>query len=108
MTLVRTILAALIALSVAVLPATGTAIVVPSDLQAGMTDQPDMPCCPYGNAQDASKLAACALKCISLVGVFFPSTAVMPLYSIGGAPARVAEHPLHEFSQPPPTHPPPA
>jgi hypothetical protein len=106
MTFVRTVVAALIAISVAVLPATGAAIVVPSDLQASMIERPDMPCCPCCNAQNNSELAACALKCISLVGVFVSSTAVMPFFSIDGVPARFAEHPLHAFTRPPPTHPP--
>jgi len=106
MIFVRTVLAALIAISVALLPATGAAIVLPSDVHASMIDQPDMPCCPCCNAGDDAKLTACALQCISFVGVVVPSTTVMPLYSIDGNPARFAEHPLDEFSQAPPTHPP--
>ena len=80
----RTILALLIALSVALLPAAGGAG-VGSPAPAGMSAMEDMPdCCPQKadpceKAMDnCGTMATCALKCFSFVGtssiVVFPST----------------------------------
>ena len=55
---IRTIVAALIAFSVAMLPATGEAIVSPSATQAVMADQSDMPCCPFIARRPASQVRA--------------------------------------------------
>lgn len=103
----RTILAALIAFSVAFLPATGEAVASPLADQAVMVDQSDMPCCPCCNTLDDFKLTACALKCITIVGAVFPPTVTTPLYLADGPPLPFVDHPLHEFSKAPPTHPPP-
>jgi uncharacterized membrane protein len=82
----RTILALLIALSVALLPAAGGAgVSVKSPAPAGMSAMEDMPdCCPQKadpceKAMDnCGTMATCALKCFSFVGtssvVVFPST----------------------------------
>jgi hypothetical protein len=61
--LIRRILAAVIALSLAALPATAEALVSPLPAEATMTDQADMPCCPSCNTQDDVKAIACVLKC---------------------------------------------
>jgi hypothetical protein len=108
MALIRTILAALIAISVAVLPATGEAIALPSGDQLAMADQADMPCCPCCNTQADLKLTTCALKCIAVVGAVFPATVITPLYLVDGLPLPFIDDLLHGFLKAPPTHPPSA
>jgi hypothetical protein len=104
---IRTIVAALIAISVALLPAAGEAIVSPSTSQVAMADQSDMPCCPCCNTQDDIKLTFCTLTCITLASAVFPTTVTMPLYVADSTPAGFVDDPLHEFLTAPPTHPPP-
>jgi len=102
----RTILALLVALSVALLPAaSGAGVSVKSPAPAGMSAMEDMPdCCPQKadpceKAMDnCGTMATCALKCFSFVGtssiVVFPSTfasmtipsAANPLSSQTGSP----------------------
>lgn len=109
MALIRTILAALIAISVAVLPATGEAIALPSGDHLAMANQADMPCCPCcNNSQADLKLTACALKCISIAGAVFPATTIAPLYLLDDVPLQLVDDALHEFLKAPPTHPPSA
>ena len=108
MALIRRILVAMIAISVAVLPATGEAFVSRSPAEVTMTDQADMPCCPCCKTQDESKATACVLKCAALAGSILPAMV--------GATPRTAEksrRPLvNETSdglvRAPPTHPPKA
>lgn len=106
MAFIRTILAALIAASIAVLPAAGEGMASPSATQAMMVDQAGTPCCPCCNTQDDFKLPSCVLKCITLVGAVFPTMAVTPTYSANGAPLHLADVPFREFLRAPPTHPP--
>lgn len=108
MALVRTILAALIAISVAVLPAAGQAMVSPSATNATMADQADTPCCPCCNTQADLKLTTCALKCVGVVGAVFPAPVITPLYLVDGVPLPFVDDLLREFLKAPPTHPPPA
>lgn len=108
MALIRTILAAFIAISIAILPATGAVIALSSADQTAMADQADMPCCPCCDSQADLKLTACALKCIGVVGAVFPATVITPLYLVDGLPLPFVDDPLHEFLKAPPTHPPPA
>lgn len=108
MALIRTILVALIAISIAVLPATGQAIASPSADQTMMVDQADMPCCPCCNTRADLKLTTCALKCLGVVGTVFPATTIAPLYLLDGVPLPLVDEPLHEFLRAPPTHPPSA
>lgn len=108
MVAVRTILTALIAISIVILPATGEAAVSTSPVEISMSDNADMPCCPCCNDQDLSKMpVACALKCISFVGVILPATAVIHLCLVDVTRASFANGALHEYSSSPPTHPPP-
>jgi hypothetical protein len=107
MIFIRTIMAAMIAFSVAALPATGAAIALPSEGQTAMAGQPDMPCCPSCNTQDDAKLAACALKCATVVGVVFSAPVMAPSYWADASLPIFAEDRLHEFLRAPPTHPPP-
>lgn len=108
MTLVRSILAALIAISLVVLPAAGQAVVAPSADQTTMIDQADMPCCHCCDTQADLKLTTCALKCIGVIGVVFPATTIAPLYLLAGVPLQLVDEPLREFLKAPPTHPPSA
>src|SRR5579864_9068264 len=106
---IRAILAALIAISVAVSPAVAEAGVPPSPSSAEvmMVDQADMPCCPCCNTQDGFKSAACAFKCIILVGAVLPAMTVTPRYSSDESLPSFADDTLHGLLRPPPTHPPP-
>lgn len=105
MAVIRTVLAALIAISVALLPATGEAIALPSAGQAVMVDQSDMPCCPCCDTQDDFKLTSCVLKCINLVSAV-AAMVITPLYLADGVPVNFVNELLHEFLKAPPTHPP--
>jgi len=81
----RTILALLIALAVATLPAAGGAGVKSPAPAASMSAMEDMPdCCPYKAdpcakaMDDCAAMATCALKCFSFAGaassiIVFPS-----------------------------------
>ena len=108
MVLIRRFLVAVIAMSVAVLPATGEAIVSPSPAEVTMADQADMPCCPCCNAQGDFKTTACVLKCVALTAAVLPMLAVAPLYVADRTTLSVADDTLRGVVRAPPTHPPPS
>lgn len=108
MLLVRRILITVIALSVAVLPATAKATLFSSPAEATMADHADMPCCPSCNDHGDFKPAACALKCAALASAVLPAITVTLLYVADSSPLAAAEDLLHGLVRPPPTHPPPA
>jgi hypothetical protein len=105
---IRRIFVAVIAISVAVLPATGKAIVSPSLVEVTMADQADMPCCPCCNTQGDFKATACVLKCIALAGAVLPVVNVALLNLADGTPVSLANDTLQGFVRAPPTHPPSA
>ena len=93
----RTILAVLIALSVAILPAVGAAVVTQSAAPAGMSMMDDMDCCPHKAnpcekaMEDCTAMATCALKCFSFAGtlssaIVFPSTSTKMTASFAANP----------------------
>jgi hypothetical protein len=103
MVAIRTILAALIAISVALLPAAGPA---PPD-RAVMVDHADMPCCPNCDNQNDHRSMVCALSCASVAAFVVPVTAIALLPYIGDrSPLSFAVELLEEFLKAPPTHPP--
>jgi hypothetical protein len=105
---VRTILAAVITISVAVVPAAGEAAVSTKPVEMSMPDIADMPCCPCCNDQDSSRSSvACALKCINFVGAILPAMVVAQPYLVDAAPLSFATDALHGRASSPPTHPPP-
>jgi hypothetical protein len=108
MILIRRILVAVIALSVAVLPATGETIVSPSPAEITMADQTDMPCCPCCDTQGDVKATACALQCVALAGAVLPAMIIAMPYIADGSPRTFVDDTLHGLARPPPTHPPPA
>jgi hypothetical protein len=66
MVTIRAVLAAVVALSIAVVPAVGGAAIASSS-HISMSDDEGMPC---NKAMDDSKaIAACALKCFNFAGV---------------------------------------
>jgi len=103
MTFVRTILAALIAISVAMVPATSGAAISTKPAEMSMGNQADMPCCP---APDDSKgSVACAFKCLSFVAAMFPAPVVLsPVVEVSPQSLRLGA--LHGHVSPP-AHPPP-
>jgi hypothetical protein len=106
--LIRKILIAVIAISVAVLPATAEAIVSPSPVEVTMADQADMPCCTCCNTQGDLKATACVLKCVALAGAVLPEMAVALPYVADSSPRSRVDGTLHGLVRPPPTRPPPA
>jgi hypothetical protein len=108
MAIIRTILAALLAISVALSPAIGEAVISPSSGEAITADQADMSCCPCCNTQDHSQSTTCALKCITLAGAILPAMNVAQPYLVGGLPLPFVDDSTHGVVRKPPTHPPPA
>jgi hypothetical protein len=105
MALLRTILAALIAISVAVFPVTGDAAVPTKPVAMSMPGNADMPCCPE---QDHSKgWNACALKCLNFVGVVLSTLAMTQPHLVDAIRPPFVGDALHEHLTSPPTHPPP-
>jgi hypothetical protein len=105
---IRTILAALVAISVAVVPIAGEAAVATMPLVMSMADNADMPCCPCCNEQDHSKSSgACSFKCLNFVGIVLPAKAVAQPYLVGATPPAFVIDALHGYVASPPTHPPP-
>ena len=107
MAMVRTILAALIAISVALSPAIGEASMSPSSGQMVTADQADMSCCPCCNTHDHSQSITCALKCVTLAGAVLPAMNVAQPYLVDGLPVPFVDDTSHGVVRKPPTHPPP-
>ena len=102
MAFARAILAALIAISVATVPATGGDVMSAKPVEMSMTDQADMPCCP---PVDDKASVTCAFKCLNFVAAMFPAT--IPLsHIIDGPPQSFSDGTLYGHVTPP-THPPP-
>lgn len=99
---VRTILAALIAISVAMVPATGGATISTQPVEMSMADQADTPCCP---PDDCKGSIACAFKCFNFVAAMFQAENLLP-YIVDVPPQSLADGTLHGYVSPP-THPPP-
>ena len=105
MIVIRTILTAVISISIAALPAIGEPIVSASAAKVTMADHADMPCCPCCNTQDNIKSTACVLKCITLAGAVLPTT-VTPRYLANGSPLSFVDDTFHGLVRAPPTPPP--
>ena len=103
MALVRTVLAVVIALGVATVPANSGPVVSTSTAAMSMADEADMPCCPPSDEHKDS--TACAFKCLTFVAAMFP-TVVGLAHIIGGVPPSLADVTLQGHKIPP-THPPP-
>ena len=103
MLVVRTVLAALIAISVAMLPAAGGAVASTNPIEMSMADHADMPCCA---PDDCKGSIACAFKCFNFVGITFPAMVWLP-YAVDAAPPSFVDGILREHVRSPPTHPPP-
>jgi hypothetical protein len=82
----RALLAALIAVSVAALPAIAEVIVLPSPDQVMMADQAEMPCCPSCDTRGDFKAIACVLKCVALAGAVLPAMPAALLFLTEGSP----------------------
>jgi hypothetical protein len=104
----RMILAALIAISLALVPIGGTAVSSSSPVEMSMADQGDMPCCPHCDTQDDFKAAACVLKCAALAGAVLPTMILGLLYISDPFPLTPTDETLRGIVRAPPTHPPPA
>ena len=107
--MIRKILAAVIAISVAVLPATAEPLVSPSPAEVTMADQgDDMPCCPSCNTHGDFKVTACVLKCLALAGAILPALTVALPYAADMSLRSLVDNTLHGVARAPPTHPPQA
>ena len=106
----RTILAILIALSVAILPAAGAAVVSSqSAAPEGMSMTDDMDCCPHkanpcDKADDCGTMATCALKCFSFAGT--PSSIFVFPPTFAKMTASLAVNPFSSQTGTPPFRPP--
>jgi hypothetical protein len=108
MSIVRTVLVTLIAISVAVVPASAQAAVSTKFVEMTMPADTDMSCCPSCNDQDNSKGAVvCALKCINFAGAVLPAMIVTQRYLVDAALSAFVNDALREHASSPPTHPPP-
>ena len=103
MYLARTILAVLIAISVATVPTTGGVAISAASTEMSMTNQADMPCCP--SPPDEGKGTACAFKCLNFVAALFPAP-VSLAHITDGFPSLLADVTLQGHVIPP-AHPPP-
>ena len=108
MTGLRALLTALIAISLALLPAIAEVIVLPSPDYVMMADEAEMPCCPGCDTQGDFKATACILKCMALASALLPAMPVALLFIPNGSPHALVEHALHGLVRAPPTHPPQA
>src|SRR6185312_14545746 len=98
----RAFFAVLIAISIAMVPATGGAAISTKPVEMAMPDHAGMPCCPPDDGKDS---IACVLKCFSIVGAYFPIIIAVPQFSVA-MPLFAAERELHGHVRSPPTHPP--
>jgi hypothetical protein len=99
----RTILAALIGMSIALIPVTGGSSAVTKPIAMSMANQTHMPCCPQADEGNGS--VTCAFKCLDFPAVMFP-TAVALTHVSDSLPSFVVDIVLHGHVSPP-THPPP-
>jgi hypothetical protein len=107
MLLFRSIIAALIAVSVAMSPAIGEPVMLPPADAVMTSDQADMPCCPCCDQQDNFKTTACVQKCMTLTGaVIAPPSAAAPALRDGRLLPLVHDS-SRGVARKPPTHPPP-
>ena len=102
MAFARTILAVLIAISVAMVPITGGAAISAKPVEMSMADQADMQCCP---PDDCKGSIACAFKCFNFVAAMFPAANTLP-HIVDGSLQSFAGGTLDGYVSPP-THPPP-
>lgn len=105
--MIRIVLAALIASSVAALPATGAVAFLTKPVEMSMPDHADVPCCPCCNTQDDRGSVACAIKCMSSFGAVLPAMATAQPYLVGEARPSFVDDNLQGHERSPPTHPPP-
>jgi len=103
MLVARTILAVVIAISVATVPATGGAAISTKPVEMSMANPADMPCCPA--TDDSKGSVACAFKCLSFVAAMFPPPVVLSPIA-DGPPPSLGVSALHGHVIPP-AHPPP-
>jgi hypothetical protein len=71
MLIVRAIVAALIAISVAMVPAAAGAYISTKPVEMSMAGHANTPCCTPDDCKDS---IACAVKCFNFVGAVFPAT----------------------------------
>jgi len=103
MLVARTILAVLIAISIAVVPTTGGAVCSAEPAEMSMGNQADMPCCP--TPDDSKGFVPCAFKCLNFVAAMFPTPVVLsPVIEVSPQSIRVGALYGHVS---PPAHPPP-
>lgn len=103
---IRTILAVLIAISLALVPAAAGAAISLSSGETAM-DRADMPCCPdYGTQQHPSKTNLCILNCAIHVWVALPAMSIALPRLVGEPVPFLKADNLRGMAQSPPTHPP--
>lgn len=99
---VRTILGAWIAISVAMVPATGGVTISTKPVEMSMADLADTPCCP---PDDCKGSIACPFKCFNFVATMFQAENLLP-FVVDVPPQSFADGTLHGYVSAP-IHPPP-
>lgn len=105
--MIRTILIALVAISVVLLPVAEQAAASTPPVEVSTGGHDGMPCCPSSGSHESFKSIACALKCMALNGAVFSVIAVAVPPSTDGCLLAFADDTLQGFVSAPPTHPPP-
>jgi hypothetical protein len=100
----RLLLAAVIAVAVAMSPASGGAAFPSMHSAMSQADHSDMPCCP---ADDCKGSIDCAFKCFSLMSAVLPAPILLPDPVMQDTPLLVGGT-LRGHVVSPPTHPPSA
>lgn len=108
----RTIVTAIVAIAIAVLPAVGGAMAVAKAVESSLTAAADeccehhgMPCDQSRHAMDdCGSAAACAAKCFNFVGI---SACEVSFVTVGAVPVAISAMPAFEPHTDPPPFPPP-
>lgn len=103
MAFVRLFFAIVIAVSVALAPASGSPTLSVGAPAMATADHKDMPCCP--SSDDAKASIACAFKCLSFVAIAFSADGSL-VYVANGLPETSSDSALCDHVSPP-RHPPP-
>lgn len=102
--MLRTVLAALIAVTVLLAPVASGGLNATTTHVADASSMQDMPC---SAPDDCNGSASCIVKCFNCAMVEIGTIEVMARFDVVGH-ALIRTHYLRGHSAPPPTHPPPA
>ena len=102
MAVMRSLLAALIGISIGIAPVSGEVIVSTMPAEMSTPDSTDMPCCP---PDDSKAFFTCGVKCFNFAGALFPVSVSLPDSAETPTPSFLDETLVGHVD--PPAHPPP-